>query len=182
MPPRPTKPLLQTERIELAPMSWDDYPDLCILDGDPEVMRYLDRPRSPEQVRAKMQGWMAPAADERGFGFWVGRERSTFLGWWLLEEMGPGIGEIGWRMLPAAWGRGLASEGARALLEHAFTTLDLDLVYAETMAVNVRSRAVMERLGMRHTRSWVGEWSDPLPGAEEGEVRYDLTAEDWRAR
>ncbi len=79
------------------------------------------------------------------------------------------------------WGRGLATEGSRALLDHAFVTLGLPRVWATTMAVNAGSRAVMEKLGMRHVRTEVKEWDDPLPGWEQGEVRYEIERSDWLA-
>ena len=50
------------------------------------------------------------------------------------------------------------------------------------MAVNRASRAVMERLGLEFERTWVGEWNEPLPGWEQGEVAYGLTRQEWRAR
>ena len=80
------------------------------------------------------------------------------------------------------WGQGLASEGALALLGHGFDTVGLERVWAQTMAVNTGSVAVMTRIGMRFARTWVGEWNEPLPGWEEGEVEYAVTRQDWRAR
>ena len=47
------------------------------------------------------------------------------------------------------------------------------------MAVNTGSVAVMTRIGMRFARTWVGEWNEPLPGWEEGEVEYAMTREEW---
>ena len=72
--------------------------------------------------------------------------------------------------------------GALALLAHGFENVGLDHVWAQTMAVNRASRAVMERLGLELERTWVGEWNEPLPGWEQGEVAYGLTREQWRAR
>ena len=80
--------------------------------------------------------------------------------------------ELGYRLRRDAWGRGLATEGSRALLDHAFRTLALPVVWAGTMAVNTGSRGVMAKLGMRHVRTEVRQWDEPLPGAERGEVRY----------
>ena len=53
---------------------------------------------------------------------------------------------------------------------------------AQTMAVNVGSRGVMEAIGMRYVRTFHRQWDDPLPGAEQGEVEYELTREMWRAQ
>ena len=70
-------------------------------------------------------------------------------------------------------------EGAAALLDHAFSTLRLERVWAETMAVNTRSLRVMERLGMAYVRTYVDEWDDPIPGWEQGEAVHEVTAARW---
>ena len=71
-------------------------------------------------------------------------------------------------------GRGLATEGTRALIDAAFETLGATRIWAQTMAVNTRSRAVMERCGLRHVRTFHLDFDDPIPGSEEGEVEYEL--------
>lgn len=93
-----------------------------------------------------------------------------------------GLAEIGWRLHPFAWGRGLATEGALAILRHGFETVGLERIVAETMVVNARSRSVMRKLGMRHTAVEVRAWEDPLPGAEHGEWLAEITREEWLAR
>ncbi|QZY29566.1 GNAT family N-acetyltransferase [Nocardioides coralli] len=100
-----------------------------------------------------------------------------WLGWWCLavDETDEAAAELGYRLRRTAWGHGYATEGSRVLLDHAFETLGLQRVWAQTMAVNTRSRGVMERLGMRHVRTYQGEWEDPLPGAWRGEVVYEIT-------
>src|SRR5439155_17559031 len=84
--------------------------------------------------------------------------------------------ELGYRLRFSAWGKGFATEGARALIHKAFTELPLDRVWAETMAVNTPSRRVMERAGLRHVRTYLLAFDDPIPGTEQGEVEYEL----WR--
>ncbi len=180
-PPR-GRPTLRTERLVLRPLSWDDLPELEALDADPEVMRFLDRPRTPDEVRDRMLSRLDPSADAMGLGYWAGLERGRFVGWWLLSPRGPGLAEVGWRLHVHAWGRGLASEGASALLEHGFGTVGLERVVAETMVVNHASRGVMRRIGMRPTQVVHREWDHPLPGADEGEWLAELTAAEWRAR
>lgn len=163
-------------------MGWEHLDDLTALDADPEVMRFLGRPRTRAEVEERMIERLDPSQDALGLGFWVGHEgaEQSFVGWWCLSLEGPGLAEVGWRLTRAAWGRGLATEGARSLLAHGFGTVGLERIMAETMSVNAGSRGVMNKLGMRHTRSWVGTFDEPLPGAEEGEVGYEITAEQWR--
>ncbi|WP_206489664.1 GNAT family N-acetyltransferase [Rhodococcus sp. KRD162] len=130
----------------------------------------------------------APVADRVGLGWWVGFEGGTFLGWWDLGRSDSTVdapvssdqAEIGWRVMSRQWRRGLATEGALLLLDHGFRTLGLQRIWAETMAVNYPSRGVMTKIGMHHVRTHVREWQDPLPGADEGEVLYEITATQWR--
>lgn len=185
------RPHLSTPRLDLVPLGKEHLEDLVALDGDAEVMRYLTgRARTREEVLERMESWLAPELDDAGLGWWAGHERTApdrFLGWWLLEprdDLGDGsrkVAELGYRLQRHAWSRGLATEGGRALLLHAFDTLGMDEVVAETMAVNLGSRGVMRRLGMRHLRTEVREWDEPLPGAEEGEVVHGITAREWRS-
>jgi RimJ/RimL family protein N-acetyltransferase len=175
------RPHLTTTRLELRPLTADDDALLVELDGDPAVMEYLTgRATAPDEV---IEIWMPlrtdPAHDELGLGYWSGYERGEFVGWFCLTPTGDGAAELGYRLRQRAWGRGLASEGAACLVEHGFVTVGLRRIWAETMAVNTRSRAVLERLGRRHLRTEVRTWDDPLPGAELGEVVYELTAQEY---
>lgn len=62
----------------------------------------------------------------------------------------------------------------------AFTTLGLRRVFATTMAVNLASRRVMEKAGLRYVRTFHLEFDDPIPGTEHGEVEYAVTADEWQ--
>jgi RimJ/RimL family protein N-acetyltransferase len=169
------RPTLHTDCLTLRPMSGDDLDDLVAMNGDPEVMAYIGRPMSAAEVGAELPTLVKGHGD---FGLWVGRVDDAFTGVWFLshDPNDEGAGEIGWRLPRHAWGHGYAVEGARALVAHAFETVGLDRVWAETMAVNLRSRRVMERLDMTCVRTRVGTWDDPIAGWEEGEVVYELTS------
>ena len=91
----------------------------------------------------------------RGVGKWLAYEQSTgaFVGrggpsWAVVE--GAECVEIGWALRQEVWGRGYATEIGRAGLEYAFSVLGVEEVVAFTEVHNARSRAVMERLGMRY--------------------------------
>ncbi|MFB9312844.1 GNAT family N-acetyltransferase [Nocardioides plantarum] len=179
------RPTLRTARIRLDPLTLAHTELLVELDADPEVLRFVwGRPLSREEV---VGTWMPRRtredADERGIGYWVGFDAATdaFLGWWSLNVVDddPDAAELGYRLRRDAWGRGLATEGARALLTHGFGTVGLERVVAETMAVNTDSRAVLEKVGLVQVGARVEQWEDPLPGAELGEVDYEVRAEDW---
>ena len=109
----------------------------------------------------------------------INTPEGEFLGWVGLEPAGEDVLEIGWRLRRAAWGHGYATDAASQLLRVAFVQRHTPRVVAQTMAVNTRSRAVMERLGMTHVRTFHLEWDGPIPGTEEGEVEYEITAADW---
>jgi RimJ/RimL family protein N-acetyltransferase len=170
---------LTTERLTLRPLTEDDLPDLVELNGDPAVMAFIGSPMTAAQVAAELPDWIEGQGD---YGLWAGQAGDEFAGVWFLSA-DPGddrAGETGWRLPPAAWGHGYAVEGAAALLHHAFDTLGLERVWAETMAVNIRSRRVMEQLGMQHLRTEVRDWDDPIAGWEHGEVVHGLTREQWK--
>lgn len=108
-----------------------------------------------------------------------------FLGWFEFrppDHDAPREVELGYRLRRSAWGRGLATEGARALVDRGFAELGVERVVAYTMAVNRGSRRVMEKAGLRHVRTFFEEWPEPLPGSEHGEVEYALTAAEWARR
>lgn len=172
------RPTLRTARLRMTPLAESDLPHLVAMNGDPEVMRFITgRASTPQEVADELPGLLG---DARGMGLWSGYDGATFVGVWFLtvDPDDPEAGELGWRLPRSAWGRGLAVEGACAVVAHGFETLRLQRLWAETMAVNTRSRRVMERLGMRHVRTDVREWDDPIPGWEHGEVRYELTRDD----
>ncbi len=185
------KPTLVTDRLRLEPLTTDHAEHLVALDGDAEVMRYLTgRPRSREEV---LEEWLPalsrPAGPDGVLGYWAGfeagpAEHGGFVGWWTLNPSpdDDSQAELGYRLRREVWGRGLATDGALALLAHGFDSVGLTRIWAQTMAVNLGSRRVMERLGMRFSRTWVGEWNEPLPGWEEGEVEYAITQQEWVER
>lgn len=170
------RPTLATERLTLTPLAETDLPDLVAMNGDAEVMRFITgRASTPREVADELPALLG---DERGLGLWSGRDgNGSFAGVWFLtaDPDDPLAGELGWRLPVSAWGRGLAVEGAGALVTHGFHTVGLERLWAETMAVNTRSRRVMDRLGMRHVRTDVPQWEDPIPGWGQGEVVFELT-------
>ena len=184
---------LETDRLYLRQFTPADVDNLVELDSDPEVMRYLTggRPTPREQVEQVVLPRILSDYDRHpGFGCWAAVEKATgeFLGWFLLRSRDGGAGmegadpggvELGYRLRRSAWGKGYATEGSRALIRKGFTELGVCRIYAQTMAVNRASRRVMEKCGLKLVRVFFPEWDDPIPGAEEGEVEYALTREEW---
>lgn len=173
---------LSTERLWLRRFTADDVDLLVELDADPQVMRYINggRPTSREEIETDILPAFLGYYDRYdGYGFWAAIERASlqFVGWFHLRPA-PGHSddepELGYRLRRSAWGRGLATEGSRALIEAAFTRYGARRVVAETMAVNVGSRRVMEKCGMTLVRAFVQDWPEHVAGAEHGDVEYAI--------
>lgn len=173
-----------SERLRFRRLTPRDIDRLHELDGEPEVMRYLTGgvPTTPRRQAAIM----ARILDEydRGVaGRWLAHDAGTgeFLGWFGLDSdtSPPDARELGYRLRTAAWGRGLATEGTRVLLDFGFTHLGLRRIWAQTMAVNIRSRRVLAKAGLRHVRTFHPHFDDPIPGSEQGEVEYEINGTDW---
>jgi RimJ/RimL family protein N-acetyltransferase len=174
---------LQTRRLLLRRPQADDLADIAALHGDPEVMRFIDdgRPVPREVVRDRDLGWLT-ADYGPGRGYWIAVERDTGLviGWFGLRPLPdrPEVLELGYRLRRHAWGRGLATEGARLLLRHAFQS-GAARVFATTMTVNQASRRVMVKAGLTWQRTFQLDWPEPIAGSEHGDVEYAVTADDW---
>lgn len=189
------QPILRTDRLLLVPLA-DRHLGLEVeLDSDPEVLRYLfGRARSRDEVVASHALRMASAGPVDGLGFWVafaagGGEDDDFVGLMMLppahgpdQPDDPTVADLGYRLARRHWRKGLASEASRALLAHAFDTVGQRRVIAQTMTVNAGSQGVMKAVGMRYVRTYFPSWDDPLPGAESGEVEYEMTGAMWAAQ
>ncbi|MFF3552387.1 GNAT family N-acetyltransferase [Streptomyces tsukubensis] len=182
--------LLETGRLVLRPFTADDADDLLALDNDPEVMRFINggRPTTREAVVERTLPRLLhdhPCSGTRGYWAAQRRETGAFLGWFELrplDDTDPSVVELGYRLNKPAWGRGYATEGSRALVDHGFTRLAVERVTANTMAVNRASRRVMEKSGLSFLRAFTGDWPEAIPGSEHGEVEYELLRTDWERR
>jgi RimJ/RimL family protein N-acetyltransferase len=179
---------LTTDRLVLRRFSEADVERLVELDGDPEVMRFINggRPTSREAVRSETLPRLMRHYDcLRACGCHAAEDRATgeFLGWFELRPVrddSAEVVELGYRLRTSAWGRGYATEGARALVRKGFAELGVRRVVAQTMTVNRASRRVMEKTGLRYVRTFFADWPEVIEGTEHGDVEYALTLADWR--
>jgi RimJ/RimL family protein N-acetyltransferase len=147
-------PTLLTERLRLRPFESSDEAPLLALFDTPEVRRYLwdDRPVSRQTVREQI-AWSRSAFAARGLGHFTLRtagEPDRVRGFAGLRPFGePERIEVLYGLEPALWGRGLATEAARAVLRYGFDELGLAEIFAGADPPNAASFRVMERLGMR---------------------------------
>lgn len=182
-----TSVFLETERMVLRRFTEADIANLVELDSDPEVMRFINGGRATprEEVETELlPAFLGHYERYAGYGFWAAIEKSTgeFLGWFHFrpdEGAAPGEVELGYRLRRSAWGKGYATEGSRALIEKGFTELGVERVVASTMVVNVASRRVMEKAGLRFVRAFHQPWPDYIEGEEEGDVEYALLRSEW---
>ena len=194
-------PVLVTERLVLRRFTAADVDGLLELDGDPAVMRFISpKTKSRAEIEAEalpqLLGYYARYPD---FGHWAAdtRDDGVFIGWfglrpvqaagaamvdWVDAPLPARTASLGYRLRRRAWGRGYATEGARALVRRAFTELGVEEIVATTMTVNTRSRAVLEKAGLRYARTVHLNWDDPLDGNEHGDVEYRLRRDDWLAQ
>jgi RimJ/RimL family protein N-acetyltransferase len=148
------RPTLTTPRLTLRPLAagWDLFVERVL------VPRSEPSPRDCEQGLTELiEIWLPqqpdPALERLGLGSWIGYEDGTFVGWFHLT---PGEGDtavLGYRLRRRCWGRGLATEGAAALVEYAFESAGVRAVVAETVVANERSHAVLRKLGMHEQRT-----------------------------
>lgn len=175
----------ETERLILRQWQQSDRAPFAELNADPEVMRYFPATLSQEESNALADRAQAKI-EQLGWGFWAVelKEAGDFIGFIGLNiptadlPFNPCV-EVGWRLAQAFWGRGYATEAARACLQVGFQQLELTEIVSFTPVGNRKSRAVMERLGMQ---------VDPLlfehPSVPEGSVLrkhclYRLSSKQW---
>jgi RimJ/RimL family protein N-acetyltransferase len=147
--------MIETERLILRPWRDEDREAFAAINGDPQVGDWLGGPISREQSDALVDRVNAQIAAD-GFGFWAAERKADgrLVGMIGLRRNpappAPIAPELGWRLAPDVQGAGFATEGARAAMDWGFANLDADEILAWTAATNVRSQAVMRRIGMVH--------------------------------
>ena len=150
---------LRTDRLCLRRWLVEDRIPFARLNADPRVMEFFPGPLSREESDTRAHRIEAHF-EQHGFGLWaveipgitrfagvIGLSIPTF------EAPFMPCVEIGWRLDAEYWNRGYATEGARAALEFGFQSLQLEEIVSYTVPGNVRSRRVMERIGMTHSAS-----------------------------
>ena len=150
-------PELRTERLRLRHWRSEDRPGFAAMNADPGVMEFFPKTWDEAESNAAMDRiiYQLLTGD---FGLWAvevaeqGPDSVGFVGLSIpsFEAVFTPCVEVGWRLTRDAWGHGYATEAAQACLRYAFGQLQLDEVVSFTAVQNVRSQAVMRRLGMQH--------------------------------
>lgn len=146
-------------RVVLRRWRGEDRPAFAAMNADPRVMEFFQKPLSSAESDA-MADRINRHFDDHGFGLWaieipgvVPFAGFAGLAWARFEAHFTPAVEIGWRLAAAHWGQGYATEAARLALRQAFEELTFSEVVSFTSVANTRSRAVMERIGMRRDPS-----------------------------
>lgn len=149
------------------------------MNADPEVRAHFPGVLTREQSNASVARFQAEI-DKRGWGWWAVEVIATgefigFTGLDPVEDVMPFTGvEAGWRLARSAWGHGYATEAAQAAVAFGFGSLALPEILAVTAVTNLRSQAVMRRIGM--SRDPAEDFDDPTvpPGPLRPSVLYRL--------
>lgn len=176
---------IETERLRLRLWSISDLEPFAALNADPRVMEFFPRPLSREESDA-MADLCARFLEADGWGVWALERRDTaeFIGFAGLNipatphPFQPCV-EVGWRLAFAQWGRGFATEAARAALSVGFERLELTEIVSFAAPSNLRSLRVMEHLGLRESGLFLhADRPEGTPFREQ--VLYRLRREDWK--
>lgn len=147
--------ILTTDRQTLRLLLPDDAESMFALNADPDVMRYVPDSAwaSVEDARSFLVRYQDVYRSD-GFARWAAIETatSTWLGWCGLRRQTDEQVDVGYRYLKRAWGRGFATEAARASVEYGFRTLGLERIIARAEPANTASLRVIAKLGLKFER------------------------------
>jgi ribosomal-protein-alanine N-acetyltransferase len=177
---------LETERLRLREWRAADCEPFARMNADPRVMEFFPGMLTREESDALVERALAHFA-RHGYGMWAAelRESGEFIGFVGLNipafeaHFTPCV-EIGWRLAAEHWGRGLATEGAREAMRYGFDDLGLKEIVSFTVTGNVRSRRVMEKLGM--TRDPADDFDHPQIAEGHPLRRHVLYRRSWPER
>lgn len=155
---------LETERMILRELTFEDEDNLFDLDSDPDVMMFLTlgTPSTREEIKAMIVRVRDLFTKHNNrYGVWAAIEKDSgkFMGWFLFRpdkeqpENTDRI-EIGYRFKKEFWGKGFATEGSKALLKKGFEEFKIPQIFALAMKRNKASWNVMEKLGMSYVREY----------------------------
>jgi RimJ/RimL family protein N-acetyltransferase len=178
----------RTERLLLRRWRDGDRDPFAAMNADPTVVEHLQGPMSRERsddfVDRIEAHW-----DEHGWGLWAvevvdGAPFVGYVGLWPASYVAPGMVEVGWRLVREHWGHGYATEAALEALRFGFTDVGLAEIVSFTVPQNVRSRRVMERIGL--VRDPGGDFDHPRVDAAAHpqlvrHVLYRASRDTWRS-
>ncbi len=178
---------LKTNRLILRPWKETDLEPFAKLNADPRVMEYFPSILNPKESK-DLAEHISSELEEQGWGLWAVSvpDIADFIGFIGLAKPSfeahftPAV-EIGWRLASDQWGKGYATEGAKAALAYGFEALNLQEIVSFTATQNMRSRRIMEKIGMSYNPK--DDFDHPkLPEDHplKRHVLYRMTEQEWR--
>lgn len=151
---------IETSRLRLRDWKEADFEAFSQMNADEEVMKFFPKTLSKEESDAFAKAIIAEIK-EYGFGLYAVevKETNEFIGFigfhraTFESDFTPCI-EIGWRLKKEAWGKGYATEGAKACLKHGFEELDFDEIFSFTADINEPSKHVMKKIGLQFVKEF----------------------------
>lgn len=169
--------ILESERLLLREFDISDAEKMFQLNSDPDVIRYTGD--SPFESIDRAALFLANYSDYKrnGFGRLVCIEKSSneFIGWCGLKKHADGKVDIGYRFFKKDWGKGFATESARASLAYGFNTLNLTEIIGRSDKVNIASIKVLEKLGMQFWKT------EAVHGIEDALI-YRINKLEWETK
>lgn len=184
-----TRVVVETDRLKLREWREADKPLLASIHADPEVMQFLGGAKTASESNDVVEQLMHLSAIGEPT-FWAAEriEDGALLGAVGLHcigaefPFGPAL-EAGWRLGRDHWGKGYATEAARAVLDYAFENLDAPRVYAFTALANKGSEKVMQRLGLERVQGGEFPHPDLLPtDPSSRHLLYVVERTMWQSR
>ena len=176
---------IETPRLRLRQWRDADREPFAAMNADPVVMEHFPAPLDRAESDAYLAG-CRDAIESRGWGNWAAERRDTgeligFVGLTVPRRALPFMPcvEIGWRLARVHWGLGFATEAARACLRTGFESLGLEEIVSFTALPNTRSRAVMERIGMRDAKEDFDHPALPEGHRLRRHCLYRLGRDEW---
>ncbi|BDS11850.1 GNAT family N-acetyltransferase [Aureispira anguillae] len=172
--------IIETQRLILREISVADQDGLFELDSDPEVHRYIGtQPLTDPKQALEVIDLLQKQYKENNIGRWavIEKESNRFLGWSglkLYKEKVNGYEnfyELGYRFIQKYWGKGFATETAKAWVDYGFRKLGVNAIYAMTDPENINSRHVLEKAGFRRVEQFDFD-GDPTDW-------FEITRSNW---
>lgn len=180
-----TTPTLHTARLLLRPFTKGDKDAIYALMSNATVLRYWDAPPWSERTRADRFIARCTEMEQEGSGVRLAIERTVdgvFIGWCAFMRWDPGFRSalIGYCFAEMAWGQGFATEAAGAMVQWAFSTLDLNRLQSEADTRNRASERVLEKLGF--VREGTLRENCVVNGEVSDSSVYGLLRREWEQR
>lgn len=181
--------IIKTKRLILRPWQDADLEPFARINADPRVMEFFPSVKTFKESASEYEA-ILEHFKKHGYGWWAVSEinNPNFIGFIGLRYLDfsaaftPAI-EVAWRLAYEYWGRGYATEGAKASLQYGFEILNFSEIISFTSTINFRSQAVMERIGMHHNPK--DDFDNPKLSQEHRlcrHVLYRISKTDWKKK